>query len=391
MGKKNLDVVKFRNLVKKGQLMISSKKFISIFTKLGIKYFTGVPDSVLNSFIKDLNEVKKIKHNPTISEGSAIGLGVGYYLSTKKIPLIYMQNSGLCNALNPILSLVDEKVFSIPQIILVGRRGAPGIKDEPQHAKIGPKTLNLLKSLDLKFFDLNKCSNLKDIEKDIKKSISIAKKFSKPVFLIVNKKFFENKKLVKKAVKKSQLSKRIIYLDFLLKNKNNKESIFFSSLGNASREIFHLNTINNRNHKRFFYSIGAMGHVSQIAIAFKQFQNKKEVVIIDGDGSVQMQLGNLLKIGKSNLKILHIVFDNSCHESTGGHELGVTNLSYEKLFRAFGYKKVKILRSISSFNKEINKKFTRTKALIIKIQPGTIPNLPRPNIGPNNLKKIFVN
>ena len=371
--------------------MINSKKFISIFIKLGVKYFTGVPDSVLNSFIKDLKQEKRIEHNPTMNEGSAIGLGTGYYLSTKKIPLIYMQNSGLCNALNPILSLIDEKVFSIPQIILVGRRGAPGIKDEPQHAKIGPKTLSLLKSLDLKFFDLNKCNNLKEIENDIKKSISIAKKFSKPVFLIVNKKFFENKKSEKKPYKKTQLFKRITYLDCLLKNKKNKDSIFFSSLGNASREIFHLNTIEKRNHKRFFYTIGAMGHVSQIAMAFKQFKKDKEVVIIDGDGSIQMQLGNLLKIGKSNLKILHIIFDNSCHESTGGHELGISNLNYEKLFRAFGYKYVKTIRSIKIFDKEINKKFNKSKALIIKIQPGTIPNLPRPNITANKLKKIFIN
>lgn len=371
--------------------MINSMKFISIFTNLGIKYFTGVPDSVLNSFIKDLKQVKKIEHNPTINEGSAIGLGVGYYLSTKKIPLIYMQNSGLCNALNPILSLIDEKVFSIPQIILVGRRGAPGIKDEPQHAKIGPKTLNLLKSLDLHFFDLNKCKSFKEIEKDVKKSISIAKKFNKPVFLIVNKNFFENKEFSEKNTKKSQLSKRISYLDYLLKNKKNKDSIFFSSLGNASREIFYINTIDKRSHSRFFYAIGAMGHVSQIAVAFKQFQNKKDVVIVDGDGSVQMQLGNLLKIGKSNLKILHIVFDNSCHESTGGHELGVSNLNYEKLFRAMGYKQVKIIKSINIFKKEINKKFNKTKALIIKIQPGSIPNLPRPNITPNKLKKIFIN
>src|SRR6056300_687615 len=135
--------------------MINSKKFISILKKYGIKYFTGVPDSVLDSFIKDLNKSNNIQHDPTINEGSAVGLGAGYYLSSKKIPLIYMQNSGLCNALNPILSLIDEKVFSIPQIILVGRRGAPGIKDEPQHAKIGPKTIKLLKSLDLEYFDLN--------------------------------------------------------------------------------------------------------------------------------------------------------------------------------------------------------------------------------------------
>lgn len=371
--------------------MIDSKKFISIFIKLGIKYFTGVPDSVLNSFIKDLKLVKNIYHNPTINEGSAIGLGAGYYLSTKKIPLIYMQNSGLCNALNPILSLVDEKVFSIPQIILVGRRGAPGIKDEPQHAKIGPKTLNLLKSLDLKFFDLNKCNNFKEIEKKVKNSIHIARKYNKPVFLIVDKKFFESKKPKKKIIAKSQLYKRITYLDSLIKNKKYKNSIFFSSLGNVSREIFHLNTVDKRSHRRFFYSIGAMGHVSQMALTFKQFKNKKEVVILDGDGSVQMQLGNLLKIGKSNLKILHIIFDNSCHESTGGHELGISNLNYEKIFRAIGYNSVKNIKSIDNFNKEINKKYFKTKAIIIKIQPGTISNLPRPNITPIKLKKIFIN
>ena len=133
-----------------------------------------------------------------------------------------------------------------------------------------------------------------------------------------------------------------------------------------------------------------MGHVSQIAVAFKQFQKNKEVVIIDGDGSIQMQLGNLLKIGKSNLKILHIIFDNSCHESTGGHSLGTINLNYKKLFEACGYKTVKIIKTLKDFNKEINKNYQNTKALIVKIQPGTIPNLPRPNISPIELKKIFI-
>ena len=177
--------------------MISSKKFISILTEQGIQFFTGVPDSVLNFFIKDLDYFKKIVHNPTINEGSAIALATGYYLGTKKIPLVYMQNSGLCSALNPIVSLIDEKVFSIPQLILIGRRGAPGIKDEPQHAKIGPKTLNLLKSLDLTYYDLTKSSSISKLEATIKKSILMAKKFSKPVFLIVDKNFFEKKKDIK--------------------------------------------------------------------------------------------------------------------------------------------------------------------------------------------------
>ena len=370
--------------------MIESERFISIFLKFGINYFTGVPDSVLNSFIKDLNRIKKINHNPTVNEGSAIGLGAGYYLSTKKIPLIYMQNSGLCNALNPILSLVDEKVFSIPQIILVGRRGAPGIKDEPQHAKIGPKTLNLLRSLDLKFYDLGRCKNVREITSTIKISVSEARKFSRPIFLIVDKNFFINEKKKIIVKKNNHLYDRIDYIKCLLSDRKNLSSIFFSSLGNASREIFHINKENNTSHKRFFYNIGAMGHVSQIALTFKQFKKNKKVVIVDGDGSIQMQLGNLLKIGQSNLKLLHIVFVNECHESTGGHELGVKRVDYKKIFESFGYNDVKIIKNVKSFKNELKKNYVKSKALIIRIRPGTISNLPRPDLAPDKLKKIFI-
>ena len=143
--------------------MIDPKKFIIFLKKNNINYFTGVPDSVLDEFIKQLQNQKTIYHEPTSNEGSAIALGVGYHLATGKIPFVYMQNSGLCNAMNPILSLIDEKVFSFPQIILVGRRGAPGIKDEPQHAKIGPKTIDLLNTLQLKSINLSNQNSKKKI------------------------------------------------------------------------------------------------------------------------------------------------------------------------------------------------------------------------------------
>ena len=130
--------------------MITAKNFTNFLKKSGISYFTGVTDSLLNELIVYLQIQKKFYHDVASNEGSAIALGAGYHLATGKIPLIYMQNSGLCNALNPILTLVDETVYSIPQLILVGRRGAPGTKDEPQHKKIGSKTISLLNSLNLK-------------------------------------------------------------------------------------------------------------------------------------------------------------------------------------------------------------------------------------------------
>ena len=168
--------------------MIDAKKFVSFIRKLGIKYFTGVPDSVLDEFIKEIQNNKKINHEPTNNEGAAIALGAGYYLATGKIPFVYMQNSGLCNATNPILSLIDERVFSLPQLILIGRRGAPGIKDEPQHAKIGPKTIDLLNSLKYKSINLSKIKSENKIFLSLKNAFLQSKKSNKPIFLIINKK-----------------------------------------------------------------------------------------------------------------------------------------------------------------------------------------------------------
>lgn len=375
--------------------MIDPKTLVNLFIKQDIKYFTGVPDSVLNHFIKSLVKQKGIYHNPTINEGSAIALGAGYYLATKKIPLIYLQNSGLCNALNPLLSLMDEKVFSIPQIILVGRRGAPGIKDEPQHAKIGPHTLKLLKSLDFTFFDLNKCKNINQIKNKVNESVSLASKLNKPIFLIVNKKFFnngnsKNKKGIQKV--KTNTPLRIDFLERLLQNKVTKKSIYFSSLGNVSRELFYLNTKFKSGHNNFFYSIGGMGHVNNIAAEYKKFKKNKNVIIVDGDGSVQMQLGNLLKIGETKLNLLHIIFDNACHESTGGHNLGTKKINYKTILKSMGYKHVKIIKTVKQFENEITKqKFGNLRALIVSLKPGTISNLPRPDISPKQLKEIFIN
>jgi phosphonopyruvate decarboxylase len=370
--------------------MIDAKKFISFLKKLNIKYFTGVPDSVLDEFIKEIQNEKTISHEPTNNEGAAIASGAGYYLATSKIPFVYMQNSGLCNATNPILSLIDEKVFSLPQIILVGRRGAPGIKDEPQHAKIGPKTIDILNTLKLKSIDLSKKKTEQKIFNSIKEAIKLARANNKPVFLIINKGFFK-KKISKKILKKNE-NKRIEYIKKIILSKNLKDSVIFSGTGFASRELYYLNELYNIGHGSTFYNIGAMGHVGQIALAFKKFNKNKrtKVVILDGDGSLQMQMGNILNLGKTNFKILHIVFNNHTHESTGGHNLASDVLDFNLLFKSCGYKNSVTVKNLKHFNKEIEKKLKGPKAIIVDIKPGTIKGLPRPSLSPIQLKNLFI-
>jgi len=371
--------------------MIDAKKFVSFIRKLGIKYFTGVPDSVLDEFIKEIQNNKKISHEPTNNEGAAIALGAGYYLATGKIPFVYMQNSGLCNATNPILSLIDERVFSLPQLILIGRRGAPGINDEPQHAKIGPKTIDLLNSLKYKSINLSKIKSENEVFLSLKNAFLQSKKNNKPIFLIINKGFFKKNDYKKKDNNKVK-SQRIDYIRNIILEKNFKDSIIFSTTGYASRELYYLNEKFKRGHGNTFYNIGAMGHVSQIALAFKKFyRNKKsKVIILDGDGSLQMQMGNILNLGKSNLNILHIVFNNHTHESTGGHNLASDIVNYNLLFKSCGYKSSVTVNNLKQFKKEIDKKFKGPKALIVDIKPGTIKDLPRPSLSPIQLKNLFI-
>ena len=128
--------------------MILVKELLNTLKKNKISFYTGVPDSVLKNLSNYFDRLDKTKHIIATNEGSAISLGIGYYLSTKKIPCIYLQNSGLGNAINPLISVAHRKVYSIPMILLIGWRGSPNVKDEPQHKVKGAITKKLLNGLD---------------------------------------------------------------------------------------------------------------------------------------------------------------------------------------------------------------------------------------------------
>ena len=367
--------------------MITPKDFVNYLKKKGINFFSGVPDSVLKSLINYLQANNKFNHEIAVNEGSAISLGIGFNLATKKIPLIYFQNSGLGHALNPISSMADKNIFSIPMLILVGRRGKPGIKDEPQHKVFGPRIFKIISAAGLKAFDINP----KNFKKKISYALKYIKKNSAPAFIIVDKNFFLNFKsefLNKRVVYKY---KRINYIETILKNKK-KSDIIIGSTGFASRELFYLNEKLKLGHKNSFYCIGAMGHANQIAYIISKIRKNKRIFILDGDGAVQMHMGNLVKIAdKRNKNILHIIFNNNVHESTGNHFVANTLLSYKKIFKAFNYKNSIEVKSTSALKKLINKKnFYGPAGIEVKINPGTIKNLPRPHLTTLEQKKLFI-
>ena len=367
--------------------MINTEQLFKVLKKRKLNFFTGVPDSILKSLSAHLNKHKN--HIIATNEGTAVSMAIGYHLATKKIGCVYMQNSGLGNAINPLISISNSKVYSIPILLIIGWRGAPKTKDEPQHVVKGKITINLLKLLGIEYCILNKENDLKKLERLISKSA----KFNKPVAcLIKNNTLSINSKIkiTNKHIKKLPLRKDII---LTLLNNINKNDDIISTTGYTSREVNYLRKLNNIKKGRDFYMIGGMGHASSVSLTRSLSKNKKNIICLDGDGSLLMHMGSLFTIGtyaKKNFK--HILFNNGSHESVGGQDTNAKLINFKNLVLSLGYKNYFLLQSKSNIKSKI-KNFLKSKGpsfLEVKINNGSIKNLDRPN-NFIEIKKKFMN
>ena len=368
--------------------MINTINFFKFLKKKKINFFCGVPDSILKSFSNYLDSKKKIvSHHIVANEGGAIALAAGYNLATKKIPVVYMQNSGLGNAINPLVSICHKKVYSIPMILLIGWRGSPNSNDEPQHKVKGNITKNLLNLVNIKHEIIN---HDKDFSK-ISKLISYSKKNSTPVALLVkNNVFFPitNKKKIK-----NKSLKRVSVLKELLKNINNKDRLI-STTGFTSRELYQLRMENNRqlDKGKDFYMVGGMGHTSMLALGVS-LNKKDNIYCIDGDGSLLMHLGSIVTIGKFAKKnFRYILLNNNSHESVGGQTTNSEIINFKGFASSLNFKNYYNAKNIVKL-KKIFPKFVKSSGpnfLEVNIGQGTIKNLIRPK-SLIEIKSKFVN
>jgi len=373
-------------------MSINPSELYDFLNKKGIDFFSGVPDSLLKEFCLCIDSNSNNKnHIIAANEGNAIAHAAGYYLGTGKIPFVYMQNSGLGNAVNPLLSLCDKEVYSIPLLMMIGWRGEPNIKDEPQHVKQGKIQLSLLESMGIKFFIIDE--NWKNSKKNISKAIIHAESEKEPVALIIKKGTFEKYVGTASEIMKSEkLMSRETALKILIDNLP-KEIIVVSTTGKASREIFEIREKNADNHSRDFLTVGSMGHCSSIALGIAIAKPNKKIVCIDGDGSLLMHLGSLSTIAKINPdNFYHILVNNKVHDSVGGQETSVKYVDVPGLIKSNKYK------NIFSINNEMDlkiiaKDFLSNKGpsfLEIIVKAGSRDNLGRPNIKPIDNKKKFM-
>ena len=361
--------------------MIFVQDLLNTFKKNKINFYTGVPDSVLKKLSNHFNKLDKTKHIIAANEGSAVSIGIGYYLSTKKIACVYLQNSGLGNAINPLISIAHRKVYSVPVMLMIGWRGSPQKKDEPQHMVKGKITTKLLKLLDINYCVLKEKKDLIKLNKLIKSSY----KNKKTVACLVEKDILKEKKIYKQKKISKSYPFRKDFIQELLKIIPKKTKII-STTGYTSRELMQIRKEKKLFNGKDFYMVGGMGHASMVSLGYS-INSKKQIICLDGDGSMLMHLGSLRtfgNLGNSNLK--HILLNNNSHESVGGQTTTAGEINFKNLVKSLGYKKYFKI----SENKKIKltiKKFLNSKGpsfLEVLISNGTLNNLSRPD----NLIKI---
>ena len=330
------------------------------------------------------------KHLTAANEGNAVALAAGHYLSTGKIGLVYMQNSGLGNALNPLLSLTDPLVYKIPLLMLIGWRGEPGVKDEPQHLKQGQLTLPLLENLGIKF------AILPDSNEKALRILNDAKLYmqetNEPFALVVRKGAFSSYKVKSNDAEAYPLAREAA-LEIVLSELEDKD-VVLSTTGKLSREIFEYRVRNGSGHQQDFLNVGSMGHVSQIALAVSLNVKKQRVYCFDGDGSAIMHMGAFAinaQYGGANFK--HLLFNNGAHESVGGQPTVGHKIDFCKIVDGCGYKLVLRANSESELNAAFHelKNAVGPAFLEVRVKTGSRDNLGRPTKSPLENKSEFMN
>ena len=308
--------------------------FVEMLKSQNVDFFCGVPDSLLKSFCAYITDNCGENHTIVANEGGAVGLAAGHYLATGNPALVYMQNSGQGNAVNPLASLADPDVYSIPMVCLVGWRGEPGVKDEPQHVKQGKVTISLFETLGIPTEILpDDESAALDLTR---KMTDKAKSESRPVALIVRKGFFEEYKLKNKKPDIARLPREQAIEGVL--RALPEDAVVVSTTGMISREVYESRERLGQDHSRDFLTVGAMGHASMIAMGIAKAQPNRKVYCLDGDGASIMQMGNMAIAGRSGCdNLTHIIFNNATHDSVGGQPTVAGEIDFEKIAEEFGY------------------------------------------------------
>ena len=370
--------------------MISPQYFVEALAQAGIDFFAGVPDSLLKNICAYLTDNSpKEKNIIAANEGAAIGLAAGHYLASGQIPVVYMQNSGLGNTVNPLMSLTDEDVYNIPVLLLVGWRGEPGKHDEPQHVKQGKVTIPLLDAMGIQ--NTVMATEEAGLAQQLKEAIAYMRTTKRAFAFVIQKGTFDEYKLLSVAASNLSMSREEAIQ--AVAGSIEPNAIIVSTTGMISRELFEYRANNNMGHERDFLTVGSMGHASQIALGISLEQPERPVYCFDGDGATIMHMGSLGIVGDMQPKnYTHVVFNNGAHDSVGGQPTVGLEINLPQIGAAMGYKTVLNATNESELNAALSQLDDCVKPALLQIcvRKGNRKDLGRPTTTPQENKNALM-
>ena len=370
--------------------MIRPSFFYQSLAALGIDFYTGVPDSLLKSLCAYITDhADASRHIIAANEGGAVALAAGHHLATGAIPVVYMQNSGEGNAINPLASLTDKEVYAIPLLLLIGWRGKPGVHDEPQHKKQGKVTTALLEAMGIGYDILDKDEETALAQ--IKGAVEHITQTNECHALIIEKDTFEPYTLQTAADSSLTLSREEA-IQTVAAAVGGRD-VIVSTTGMTSRELFEYRAMKGQGHERDFLTVGSMGHASQIALGIALEKNDRRVWCLDGDGAAIMHTGSMAIVGgKRPANYMHVIFNNGAHDSVGGQPTVGLGIDFPALAKAVGYRQAYRADSRDELESILARCKDEEGPLLIevRVKKGCRKDLGRPTTTPVQNKEAFM-
>ena len=368
--------------------MIRPQFFYDTLAGYGLDFYAGIPDSLLKNLCAYITDHADASHHIiAANEGGAMGLAAGHYLATSQIPVVYMQNSGEGNIINPLASLTDPDVYNIPVLLVIGWRGKPGVHDEPQHVKQGKVTTGLLNVMGIDYTVLSKDEDKAAAQ--IQKAINYMQATKQCYALVIEKDTFDAYTL--QMVEKNDLTLSREDAIQIVASALGKKDVIVSTTGMISRELFEYRTAKNEGHERDFLTVGSMGHASQIALGIALEKQDRRVWCFDGDGATIMHMGSMAIVAqKAPRNYIHVVFNNGAHDSVGGQPTVGLNIDLPAIAKAVGYKSVFSVSTKEELEKSLSHLGEAPVFLEIKVKKGNRKDLGRPTTTPIQNKEALM-
>ncbi len=340
------------------------ESFVNI---IGSDFYTGVPDSQLKAlcnYLMDRYGIDPKHHVIAANEGNCTALAAGYHLATGKVPVVYMQNSGEGNIINPVASLLNDKVYAIPVVFVVGWRGEPGIHDEPQHIYQGEVTLKLLEDMDIASFVIGKDTTEDEMRAKMEEYRTILSS-GKDVAFVIRKGALTDAPKVEYGNDNQMVREQII--QHIVKVSG--EDPVISTTGKASRELFETREANGQSHKYDFLTVGSMGHSSSIALGVAINKPDQKIWCVDGDGAVLMHMGAMAVMGANKPQnVVHVVINNAAHETVGGMPTVAGQIDLVMIAKACGYPNAVCVDNFEDLDKELQAAKERNELSLIEVK-----------------------